>query len=154
MTRRALVLAALAAVAAPAAAAPLGAQALRAPAPDATPQATVVQGCNTPKLTYSTSKGPLIQSVKVFDVFYNQGNTLRDMLTSYFTAITQSAYFDWLSEYNVTNYKITRGSYLGVYEDSNSATASKTMKTVKSRRICRASSTAPRCRPPTTTRFT
>jgi len=63
----------------------------------------------------------------VFDVFYNKGNTLRDMLTGYFTAITQSAYFDWLTEYNTTNYKITRGSYLGLYEDANSATTAKTL---------------------------
>jgi hypothetical protein len=124
MNRSALVLSALAAIASPAAAAPFGAHALRSSSPTATPSFTVVQGCTTPKLKYN---GPLIQHVKVFDVFYNQGNTLRDTLTSYFTAITQSAYFDWLAEYNEPNYKIARGSFLGKFEDTNSATTAKTL---------------------------
>ncbi|MCU1278062.1 MAG: hemagglutinin protein, partial [bacterium] len=123
MIRSALVLAGIVAFASPAVAAPVGTQLLRSG--EASPNATVVSGCNTPKLSYGN--GPLIQHVKVFDVFYNKGNTLRDMLTGYFTAITQSAYFDWLTEYNTTNYKITRGSYLGLYEDANSATTAKTL---------------------------
>jgi MYXO-CTERM domain-containing protein len=71
--------------------------------------------------------GPLLQNVKVFDVFYNTGNTYRDMLTSYYTAITQSAYFDWLLEYNNGGYKIGRGTFLGYYEDTNSTTTAKTI---------------------------
>jgi hypothetical protein len=125
MTRSALAILTIAALASPAAAFPISAQSLRSTAPAASPNATVVQGCNTPKLSYGN--GPLIQKVKVFDVFYNQGNTLKDMLTAYFTAITASPYFDWLTEYNTTNYKISRGSYLGLYEDSNSATTKKTL---------------------------
>ena len=62
-------------------------------------------GC---KLVYQQSGAPLLQNVKVFDVFYNTGNPYRDMLSSYYTAITQSAHFDWLSEYNVPNFKIGR----------------------------------------------
>ena len=83
-----------------------------------------MSGCNTPKLSYGQGR---VRHVKVFDVFYDKGNTLKDMLTAYFTAITQSPYFDWLTEYNTTNYKISRGSYLGLYEDSNSATTAKTL---------------------------
>ena len=76
---KALALATLAVLATPAAATPGGAQALR-PAAPVEPNATVVSGCNTPKLSYG--QGPLIQHVKVFDVFYNKGNTLKDMLTA------------------------------------------------------------------------
>ncbi len=87
--------------------------------PPAQPNAS---GC---KLTYGTQgSGPLLQNVKVFDVFYNTGNKYRDMLSSYYTSITQSAYFDWLSEYNVGSYKIGRGSFIGFYEDSKSTTTS------------------------------
>jgi MYXO-CTERM domain-containing protein len=71
--------------------------------------------------------GPMLQNVKVFDVFYNQGNTYRDMLSAYYTAITASAHFDWLSEYNAGSYKIGRGTFLGYYEDTNSATTKKTI---------------------------
>ncbi|HEY2744810.1 MAG TPA: hypothetical protein VGL86_09315 [Polyangia bacterium] len=71
--------------------------------------------------------GPLLQNVKIFNVFYNTGNTYRDMLTSYYTAVTQSAYFDWLIEYNSGSYKIGRGSFLGYYEDTNSATTKTTL---------------------------
>ncbi len=99
---------------------PHGAQPMRAPSSDATPNATVVQGCATPKLSYSN--GPLIQKVKVFDVFYSPGNPYVDMLASFYTAITQSAYFDWLVEYNTTNYKISHGSYIGKFQDTNPAT--------------------------------
>ncbi len=80
-------------------------------------------GGGTCKLTYPPSGGgALIQNAKVFNVFWNQGNTYRDMLTAFYTSITQSAYFDMLTEYNVSNYKIGRGSFLGYYEDTNDAT--------------------------------
>lgn len=103
---------------------PRGAQPMRAAtttAEGATPNA-VVQGCNTPKLSYGN--GPLIQKVKIYDVFYSPGNPFEDMLGAFYTAITQSAYFDWLVEYNSPDgkYKISRGSYLGKFEDTNPAT--------------------------------
>ncbi len=116
MIRHALALMLVGTLAGTASAAPKLAQSVApAPVPDAT-------SC---KLTYYN--GPLIQRVKVFDVFYNQGNPYKDMLAQYYTSITQSAYFDWLVEYNTTNYKISRGSFLGTYEDTNSATASVTL---------------------------
>jgi MYXO-CTERM domain-containing protein len=124
MIRSALALMTVAALAAPAAAFPIGVQSPRAPS--VSPNVTgVVQGCNTPKLDYGN--GNLIQNVKIYDVFYNQGNTLKDQLTGWFTGITQSAYFDWLTEYNGGSFKIGRGSYLGLYEDTNSATTKATI---------------------------
>src|SRR5262249_34528689 len=56
------------------------------------------------------------------------GNPYKDMLAGFYKAITQSAYFDWLIEYNVPNYKIGRGSYIGAFEDTNSATTKKTLQ--------------------------
>ena len=134
MTRLTLALALLASM--PAAAAPQGAHAVRdaqaasAAVPEAGGLVTVcgkdAQGNYIPgALVYGS--GPLIQHVKVFDVFYNTGNQYKDMLTAYYTAITQSAYMDWLTEYNKGGYTINRGSFLGVYEDTNSATTSKTL---------------------------
>src|SRR5512135_3802453 len=81
-------------------AAPLGAHAIRDAVPNATPQTvcTDQQGNPVPG-NLQPGSGPLIQHVKVFDVFYNTGNQYKDMLTAYYTAITQSAYFDWLTEY-------------------------------------------------------
>src|SRR3954465_13974351 len=107
----------------PAAAAPLGSRALQSVVPEAGTLKTVCgtdsQGNDIPgALVYGG--GALIQHVKVFDVFYNQGNQFKDMLGAYYTAITQSAYFDWLAEYNKGSYTINRGSYLGAYEDTNS----------------------------------
>ncbi len=72
---------------------------------------------DTPKLAYGN--GPLIQHVKVVDVFYSPGHKYKAMLESYYRAIVQSAYFDWLIEYNTTNYKISRGSFLLSFEDTN-----------------------------------
>ncbi len=83
---------------------------------------------DTPKLGYSN--GPLIQHVKVVDVFYSPGFKYKAMLESYYAAITQSAYFDWLTEYNAPNgsFKISRGSFLLSFEDTNANPT--TVKTV------------------------
>ena len=114
MTRMMTALLLTTVLAGPAMAKPQVAQSMSSGAP--TPNAT---GC---QLQYGG--GALLQHVKVFDVFYNTGNPYKDKLTAYYTAITQSAHMDWLSEYNVPNYKIGRGSFLGLYEDSNSTTTS------------------------------
>ncbi|MCU1279948.1 MAG: hemagglutinin protein [bacterium] len=111
---------------APALAAPPGAQAIRAQ-PNATTPGTACQ--DVPKLGYSN--GPLIQHVKIVNVFYSPGNKYKAMLEAFYTSITQSAYFDWLVEYNTTNYKIGRGSFLSSFEDVNPApAATATVKTV------------------------
>ncbi|MGZ3428813.1 MAG: hypothetical protein ACXVCV_19300, partial [Polyangia bacterium] len=84
------------------------------------PEASLTAGTacqDTPKLAYNN--GPLIQHVKVVDVFYSPGHKYKAMLESYYKAITQSAYFDWLVEYNTASYKIGRGSFLLSFEDTN-----------------------------------
>ena len=82
------------------------------------PEGFVAQpNATTGKLTYHG--GPMIQHVKVFLVFYSPGHQYKDQLVKFYTAITQSAYIDMLQEYDQPNYKIRRGSYLGLFEDSN-----------------------------------
>ena len=47
------------------------------------------------------------------------GHKYKAMLEGFYKAILQSPYFDWLSEYNITNYKISRGSFVTSFEDTN-----------------------------------
>jgi hypothetical protein len=72
--------------------------------------------------------GPMINNVKVFLVFYSPGYPFKDQLVQFYTAIVQSPHMDMLQEYDKSNYKIRRGSYLGVFEDTNAnPTAVKTV---------------------------
>jgi hypothetical protein len=81
------------------------------------------------KLAYS--QGPLMQHVKVVDVFWSPGYKYKTMLESFYKSILQSAYFDWLIEYNTTSYKIGRGTFVTSFEDVNPAPAvTATVKTV------------------------
>ena len=81
------------------------------------PESFVAQPAITAKLTYHG--GPMIQHVKVFLVFYSPGHQYKDELVKFFTGITQSAHVDMLQEYDQASYKIRRGSYLGLFEDTN-----------------------------------
>ncbi len=91
---------------------------LRNAVPNATTPGTACT--DVPHLAYpATGGGALIQHVKVVDVFYSPGFQYKSMLEDFYKAILQSPYFDWLSEYNVTNYKISRGSFVTSFEDTN-----------------------------------
>jgi hypothetical protein len=71
-------------------------------------------------LTYGN--GALIPSVKVVTVFWGTTNNgqyqYKDKLQQYYDAITNSAYFDWLIEYNTTAYKIGRGGFAATFADA------------------------------------
>lgn len=100
-----------------AAAAPRNAQPIRNPQPNLTPGTACT---DVPHLAYPTSNGgPLIQHVKVIDVFYSPGHKYKTMLESFYKAVLQSPYMDWLSEYNINGYTINRGSFLTSFEDTN-----------------------------------
>jgi len=115
MNRAALLALLVTALASPPASAAPRTQMLRSTVPNVT-AGTV---CNdVPHLGYSMN-GPLIQHVKVVDVFYSPGHKYKSMLEDYYKAILQSPYMDWLSEYNVANYKIGRGSFVSSFEDTN-----------------------------------
>jgi hypothetical protein len=70
-----------------------------------------------PHLGYGN--GPLIQHVKVVDVFYSPGHKYKAMLEDFYKAVLQSPHMDWLTEYNGTSYKISRGSFVTSFEDTN-----------------------------------
>lgn len=111
MSRTALTVAFTALFAAPAAAEPAVAQ-LFSPVPQAQP--------STCHLTYGAQgNGPLMQHVKVFDIFYSPGNANVTKLGDYDAAVTQSKLMDMLQEYNTNGYTISRGSYIGKFEDTN-----------------------------------
>ena len=75
---------------------------------------------NAPSAHLVDNGGPMINHVKIFLVFYSPGYQYKDKLVQFYTAITQSAHVDMLQEYdNKAGYKIRRGSYLGLFEDTN-----------------------------------
>jgi hypothetical protein len=70
----------------------------------------------TPHLTYFG--GPVIPAVKVKAVYWGSGVNGTANLESFYTAITNSAYFDWLSEYNTPSQSIGRGTFAGSVVDA------------------------------------
>ncbi len=110
MLRTAMTLIGIAALSASAAAAPLGSQLVsHSPLPDAT----------SAKLTYRG--GPVLQNVKVVTVYWGNNvqfsGTGTQSLDAFYTAVVQSAYYDWLSEYNTASpaQTIGRGTFGGTY---------------------------------------
>ncbi|MHB8416744.1 MAG: hypothetical protein ACYDCL_01625 [Myxococcales bacterium] len=75
----------------------------------------------TDDLTYFG--GPLLPSVKVVDIYWGSkaqtGNTTQ--LDAFFSAATNSSYFDWLKEYDSPTQSIGRGSFVGSYAIPDSA---------------------------------
>jgi MYXO-CTERM domain-containing protein len=111
MSRTAFALLLTAALTTPALAAPIGARLVD----------TGAQPNVTAKLVYNN--GPMIQHVKIFMIFYAPNYPYKTQLVSFYQSILQSPYIDMLQEYDTTNYKIRRGSYIGLYEDTNTNTA-------------------------------
>jgi hypothetical protein len=66
--------------------------------------------------------GPVLQHVKVVEVVYGDGTYLPQVtgdaapnIPSFFSQVTNSSYFDWLSEYSAGNRWIQRGSFVDRY---------------------------------------
>jgi hypothetical protein len=76
----------------------------------ATPDVTPPAGAH---LTYFG--GPVLSKVKVYAVYWGSGVQLQSHLNSFYTTITNSAYFDWLKEYNTPTQTIGRGSFGGAH---------------------------------------
>jgi hypothetical protein len=78
----------------------------------------------TAHLTYYGGK--VIPNVKVVAVFW--GSSVNSTVTSgiggYYTAVTNSEYFDWLSEYNTGTQSIGRGTLQGTYTITPGTTGS------------------------------
>ena len=71
---------------------------------------------DTPQLQYFG--GPMLGSVKIQLVYWNDAVANQDKLPGFFSTITQSPYFDWLKEYNAGGTNLGRGALLGAYTDS------------------------------------
>ena len=84
--------------------------------------------------------GPVISNVRVHDVFWGAGVQFQSQLDAFFTAITNSPYFDWLDEYATPTQHIGRGSFGGSLVDSARPPAT-TSPISRSKRSWRASST-------------
>jgi hypothetical protein len=56
--------------------------------------------------------------VKVQVIFWNSSLDNQEGLASFYSAITNSPYFDWLSEYNTATQSIGRGSFIGSFVDA------------------------------------
>ena len=63
--------------------------------------------------------GPLLQHVKIYTVFWGSGVASQTELGQYYTAVTNSSYFDWLSEYDANGMSIGRGTFAGAYTIAN-----------------------------------
>ena len=74
------------------------------------------------KLTYRG--GPVIPNVKVVTVFWGASVPNQPDINAFFTAVTNSPYFDWLAEYNTPSQKIGRGTLLASYVDPVSGSSS------------------------------
>lgn len=83
----------------------------------ATPAARAATSCH---LSYQN--GALIPSVKVVALYWGTTNNgqykYKDQLHQYYDAVTNSPYFDWLIEYNVGAYSISRGGFAAEYADA------------------------------------
>jgi len=67
--------------------------------------------------------GPVLAKVKVFTVFWNNKVQFQSQLNDFYKAVADSAYYDWLSEYNTPTQTIGRGSLLGSLVDPTPPTS-------------------------------
>ncbi|KAJ3268453.1 hypothetical protein HDV01_002732 [Terramyces sp. JEL0728] len=66
----------------------------------------------TAKLTYYG--GPVISNVEVHPIFYGGSSVqYKSQINAFYSGVVNSAYFDWLSEYNTKTQTIGRGSFGG-----------------------------------------
>jgi hypothetical protein len=57
--------------------------------------------------------GPVLSNVEVVTVFWGNNVAGTSHINSFYGSVTNSNYFDWLSEYNTKKQKIGRGSFAG-----------------------------------------
>lgn len=67
--------------------------------------------------------GPVIPNVKVYTIYWGGQVDNQSQIEQFYTDITQSAYFDWLTEYNTNTQQIGHGSFGGSYADTNAPMA-------------------------------
>ncbi|HEX9100831.1 MAG TPA: hypothetical protein VF997_01440, partial [Polyangia bacterium] len=69
----------------------------------------------------SYGNGALIPNVKIVALYWGTTNNgqykYKDQLHQYYDAVANSAYFDWLVEYDATGYTLGRGGFAAEYAD-------------------------------------
>ena len=83
--------------------------------PKQTGGAGQVQPTSAGYLTYRG--GPVISNVKIVTIFWTSAVKFQTEINAFYTAVTDSPYFDWLAEYNTPTQKIGRGQLLATYVD-------------------------------------
>src|SRR5690242_13096860 len=89
------------------------------PVQDGFDASDAIQNASAPsgaKLVYYG--GPVISNVKVIAIFWNNSVPSQSTITSFYQTITQSAYLEWLSEYNTQSQTIGKGSLVQSYVDT------------------------------------
>jgi hypothetical protein len=66
--------------------------------------------------------GPVIANAKIYVVYWGSQVRFQDQINAFYPAITDSAYFDWLSEYDTPTQSIGRGSFGGAVVDTRAPT--------------------------------
>jgi hypothetical protein len=61
--------------------------------------------------------GPVLSHVKVHTVYWGAGVPDQDRLNRFYGDVTDSPYFDWLTEYDTPTQTIGRGSFAGAFVD-------------------------------------
>jgi hypothetical protein len=93
------------------------------PMPDGTRHGRAYDG-KAGQANFTYRGGPVISNVKVFAVHWNSSVSNQSALGGFYGAITDSAYIDWLSEYDTPTQHIGRGKYIGAYVDSGAPSSS------------------------------
>ncbi|KAJ3020541.1 UNVERIFIED_CONTAM: hypothetical protein HDU68_010120 [Siphonaria sp. JEL0065] len=63
--------------------------------------------------------GPVVSNIEITTIFYGSGARFQSQINQYYTAITNSPYMDWLSEFNTPTQTIGRGRVVGSFVETS-----------------------------------
>ncbi|KAI9343120.1 hypothetical protein BDR26DRAFT_1006376 [Obelidium mucronatum] len=63
--------------------------------------------------------GPVVSNIEITTIFYGTGARFQSQINQFYTAIVNSPYVDWLSEYNTPTQKIGRGRLLTSFTETS-----------------------------------
>jgi hypothetical protein len=85
--------------------------------PAVAPQRSDTPAPSGAQLTYRG--GPVLGNVDVVTVFWDGKVQFQEKLNTFYNEVTQSPYYDWLSEYNTESQKIGHGKLLASFVDKS-----------------------------------
>ncbi|KAJ3024892.1 UNVERIFIED_CONTAM: hypothetical protein HDU68_007676 [Siphonaria sp. JEL0065] len=62
--------------------------------------------------------GPVVSNIEITTIFYGSGARFQSQINQYYTAIANSPYIDWLSEFNTPTQKIGRGRVVNTFTET------------------------------------